>query len=51
MAHTTHPNTGKPLIVPGQDGDSTLLFNGWRIHLTGRSISTGGMRRYLRELT
>jgi YVTN family beta-propeller protein len=42
-AHTTHPNTGAPLTVPGQDGDTTLLFNGWRIRPAGRSLPTGDM--------
>jgi DNA-binding beta-propeller fold protein YncE len=43
MARTIHPKTGLPLIVPGRDGDATLLFNGWRITPAGRHIPTGDM--------
>src|ERR1051326_7934240 len=42
-AHAIHPKTGRAIIVPGKDGDGTILFNGWRISPAGRSIPTGDM--------
>lgn len=36
-----HPSTGRPIRVPGQDGDGMLLFSGWRITPAGRHIRTG----------
>jgi len=42
-ARTVHPKTGAPLVLPGPDGDATLLFNGWRISPAGRHIPTGDM--------
>ncbi len=42
-ARTLHPKTGAPLTAPGQDGDATLLFNGWHIHPAGRPIPMGDM--------
>jgi YVTN family beta-propeller protein len=42
-ARTFHPRSGKPILVPGQDGEATLLFNGWKISPAGRSIQTGDM--------
>src|SRR5438128_929519 len=39
----THPRTGQPIIVPGADGNGTLLFNGWRISPAGRHVFTGDM--------
>src|ERR1051325_10414531 len=42
-AHATHPKTGAPLLVPGREGDSTVLFNGWRIRPAGRQIPIGDM--------
>ena len=42
-AKLLHPKTGKPMVVPGQDGGATLLFNGWRITPAGRHLRTGDM--------
>jgi YVTN family beta-propeller protein len=42
-ARIVHPKTGKLILTPGADGDSTLLFNGWRISPAGRHIATGDM--------
>jgi YVTN family beta-propeller protein len=42
-ARTTHPKTGQPLLVPGPDGEATVLHNGWRIQPAGRHLSTGDM--------
>ena len=41
FARVTHPVTGQALTVPGKDGQSTLLFNGWKITPVGRPIPTG----------
>src|SRR5437762_13594316 len=38
-----HPKSGEPITLPGQDGKTTLLFNGWRISPAGRHIDTGDM--------
>src|SRR2546423_14683524 len=38
-----HPKSGEPITLPGQDGKTTLLFNGWRISPAGRHIETGDM--------
>lgn len=43
FAHVTHPRNGTPLVLPGPDGDATLLFNGWRISPAGRSLRTRDM--------
>src|SRR4051812_22187519 len=43
-AHTTHPKSGQPIVVPGKDGAGTLLFNGWRITPAGRAMPSGDMR-------
>src|SRR5579863_1646012 len=43
LAHIRHPKTGAALLVPGQDGDATLLHNGWHIRPAGRPIATGDM--------
>src|SRR5258708_6113524 len=42
-ARTVHPKTSKHILAPGADGESTLLFNGWRISPSGRHIVTGDM--------
>src|SRR5579871_6776823 len=42
-AHVVHPKTGRAIVVPGKEGDATVLFNGWRITPAGRSIPTGDM--------
>src|SRR5258706_15225574 len=42
-ASVVHPKTSLPILTPGADGDSTLLFNGWRISPAGRHIGTGDM--------
>jgi YVTN family beta-propeller protein len=42
-AHIIHPKTGAAIIIPGKDGDSTLLHNGWRITPAGRPVQTGDM--------
>lgn len=38
-----HPVTGKPIVLPGVDGDSRILHNGWRITPVGRHIPTNDM--------
>ncbi len=40
-ARSVNPKTGRVVMLPGQDGDSTLLFNGWHIHPVGRALETG----------
>src|SRR5688572_18690399 len=42
-ARAIHPRSGEAIMLPGQDGKSTLLFNGWRISPAGRHIQTGDM--------
>jgi YVTN family beta-propeller protein len=42
-AHIKHPKTGAAIIIPGKDGDSTILHNGWRITPAGRPVETGDM--------
>lgn len=42
-ARLKHPVSGKVVMVPGTDGDTTLLHNGWRISPTGRHIPTSDM--------
>jgi FOG: WD40 repeat len=42
-AHIRHPVTNAPLVVPGRDGDATLLHSGWKISPAGRLIKTGDM--------
>lgn len=39
----THPVTGKPITLPGADGDGRLLHNGWRVTPVGRHIPTNDM--------
>jgi len=38
-----HPKSGESILVPGRDGDVTMLHNGWRIRPAGRHIATGDM--------
>jgi DNA-binding beta-propeller fold protein YncE len=38
-----HPKTGAPLVLPGQDGNATLLHNGWKISPAGRHLKIGDM--------
>lgn len=38
-----HPRTGVSILIPGKDGDVTMLHNGWRIRPAGRHIATGDM--------
>src|SRR5437667_192977 len=40
-ARVLHPRSGQPILVPGRDGASTLLFNGSRITPAGRHLGTG----------
>src|SRR5687768_17877757 len=42
-ARAIHPKSGEAIMLPGQDGKTTLLFNGWRISPAGRHIQTGDM--------
>jgi len=39
-SHILHPKSSLPIVVPGKDGDATLLFNGWKISPVGRPIPT-----------
>ncbi len=39
-SHLIHPKTSLPIVVPGKDGDATLLFNGWKISPAGRPLTT-----------
>ncbi len=39
-SHILHPKSSLPIVVPGKDGDTTLLFNGWKISPAGRPIPT-----------
>ena len=39
-SHILHPKSALPIVVPGKDGDTTLLFNGWKISPAGRPIAT-----------
>ena len=38
-----HPVTGKPIVLPGAEGEGRLLHNGWRITPAGRHIPTNDM--------
>jgi YVTN family beta-propeller protein len=38
-----HPKSGIAILVPGKDGDVTMLHNGWRIRPAGRQLATGDM--------
>src|SRR5437867_9687276 len=42
-ARIIHPKSGEPIVVPGDAGDSTVLFNGWKISPAGRPIATGDL--------
>ncbi len=42
-ARAIHPKSGEAVTLPGQDGKTTLLFNGWRISPAGRHVQTGDM--------
>ena len=42
-ARAIHPKSGEAITLPGQDGKTTLLFNGWRLSPAGRHIQTGDM--------
>jgi len=39
-SHILHPKNSLPIVVPGKDGEATLLFNGWKISPVGRPIPT-----------
>ncbi len=39
-SHALHPKSGLPIVIPGKDGDATLLFNGWKISPAGRPLMT-----------
>ena len=40
-SHRIHPRSGAPIVVPGKDGDTILLFNGWKLTPAGRHLKTG----------
>jgi len=42
-ARSVHPSTKLAIVIPGDAGDATLLFNGWKISAAGRHIKTGDM--------
>jgi YVTN family beta-propeller protein len=39
-SHIRHPKSARPIVVPGKEGDTTVLFNGWKISPVGRPIAT-----------
>lgn len=39
-SHILHPKSAAPIVVPGKDDDTTILFNGWKISPAGRPIPT-----------
>ena len=39
-SHILHPKSALPILVPGKEGDTTRLFNGWKISPAGRPIPT-----------
>lgn len=43
FGNAVHPVTAQPILVPGKDGDSTVLHNGWRIQPVGHAVATGDM--------
>lgn len=40
-ANAAHSRSGTSIVLPGSDGEATLLFNGWRISPSGRPLPTG----------
>ncbi len=42
-ARTVHPVSGKSVLTPGPDGNTTVLHNGWRIRPAGSHVACGDL--------